>query len=279
MDYIRRLVALLYSALQDLCLVYLPVMAAHFLDAVILFQRYYVRASRYHSRVDVVRLRQPGLYAVVLRDVAVSMTYVLVAVLFFQPFVERPPHDPHKGFVTEARATFDFFRQRYLALMILLMACLTESHKVVWAVSSRLPALYVVDVQYLVFALAFAAPAGMIVPEKYVLTHVPEVELRSLLVLLAGYLGILDLLYIKAGGFYYYLRNRQYLTYVVHHFSVRLYLILDRRREPAFVLAAYTVVESRLAVSCIAAASASPVLPPVHEVRRYIVAQLNVGGV
>ena len=163
--------------------------------------------------------------------------------------------------------------------MILLMACLTQSHKVVWAVSSRLPALYVVDVQYLVFALAFAAPAGMIVPEKYVLTHVPEVELRSLLVLLAGYLGILDLLYIKAGGFYYYLRNRQYLTYVVHHFSVRLYLILDRRREPAFVLAAYTVVESRLAVSCIAAASASPVLLPRREVSSYIVAKLNIGSV
>ena len=119
----------------------------------------------------------------------------------------------------------------------------------------------------------------MTVPEKYVFTHVPEVELRSLLVLLAGYLRITYLLYVEACRFNYYLCNRQNLTYVVHHFSVRLYLNLDRRREPAFVLAAYTVVESRLAVSCIAAASASPVLPPVREVRRYIVAKLNVGGV
>ena len=59
------------------------------------------------------------------------------------------------------------------------------------AVASGLPALDVMDVQDFVPALAVAALTRMSVPVEDVFAHVPELELRPVLVVSTGEAGVL----------------------------------------------------------------------------------------
>ena len=70
----------------------------------------------------------------------------------------------------------------------------------------------------------------MPVAEQYILTHVPEPKLFTLLVLLTFDIRVLDFLDIKCCHFYNDFRNGQYLMYFSDDCKVRINLILYGRR-------------------------------------------------
>lgn len=68
--------------------------------------------------------------------------------------------------------------------MICLVASFTKGNQVIWAIPSRLSALYVMHIQDLVFTFTFAMLASMTITEQNILTHIEEIKLFSLLVFL-----------------------------------------------------------------------------------------------
>jgi hypothetical protein len=129
--------------------------------------------------------------------------------------------------------------------MILIMAILAQRHKVIRRVSASFATLYVVDVQYLVAAVALAL-AFVAVAEQHILAHVPKVELFSLLILCALYFWVLDFLYVERRYLDYDFTYRQYGAYPFDKFQVALYLMPNTRRKPPFRF--LSVAEPRLPI-------------------------------
>jgi len=77
------------------------------------------------------------------------------------------------------------------------MAGLTQRHKVIGGIATRLPALNVMDIQDGVFRLSLTALAHMTAAEKHIFPHIPEIKLLPLLIFCSLNRGILDLLDIE----------------------------------------------------------------------------------
>ena len=121
----------------------------------------------------------------VLGDIAVGHMHHIRPEQLLQPPVERPPHGAHEDGITGLCLSLDVFGELDRPLVVSVVACFTQGHEVVRGIPAGLPALYVVDVEPLVFGFPFAAAAGMAVPEEDVFTCVPETEHVPLLVVSA----------------------------------------------------------------------------------------------
>lgn len=148
MDVPGRLVRLPVTLALDGHFVQLPVMPANLPLQEDLAIRHGVRVSADASRINGVGLRQSVANAGVLCDVSVGQGYVVIRRL--QPVVERPAHHAHECGIAKRHASPYAFGQGCQALVVALVACLAQRYEVVRGVPSRLPALDVMDVQYLV---------------------------------------------------------------------------------------------------------------------------------
>ena len=88
------------------------------------------------------------------------------------------------------------------------------------------------DIQDRVFRLAFAPLTRVIVAEEYVFAHIPEAELRTLLVCFSLYFRVAYLLnvvlrYLDSG-----FTDRQELMYHLDCLEMRLDFVLYRRSKP-----------------------------------------------
>ena len=72
LDFFGCLVQLSYSALEDLCLMDLSVVAAHFLLGVVIWQRFCFRMTGYASGIHAMGLRKSCSYPFVLGQVSIS---------------------------------------------------------------------------------------------------------------------------------------------------------------------------------------------------------------
>ena len=118
-------------------------------------------------------------YTRVLGDIAIGQMNILEPYLCI--LVHCPTHNVHHSCVTQGSATLHL--QLKLATMVCLMASLTQSDEVIWSVASYLSTFQVVYVQNLVTTLAFAMLTLVVIPCKYVFTHIPKSHLLALLIL------------------------------------------------------------------------------------------------
>lgn len=116
----------------------------------------------------------------ILRLVAIGQMYVFV--LFPEPTVESPAHDPHESSILKTHAAMYGLRQCDFSLMILLMTGLTKRNQVIGRIASGLTAFDVVDIQYRVAGFALTALAGMLIPKEDVFPGVLPARLFALLV-------------------------------------------------------------------------------------------------
>ena len=77
------------------------------------------------------------------------------------------------------------------------MTCFAEGNEIVRAIPASLARLDVMHIQDQVFRLALTPLASMVVTKQYIFPHIPETELRSLLVFHTLDLRISDLLQVK----------------------------------------------------------------------------------
>lgn len=130
-DQVFRLVALPDTAFVNLCLVDLPVVAAHFL-----LEEHFpawcgVRMAADAPCVDIVFLGQSVTDPGALGDITVGHMHHTGSVLLFQPAIHRPPHDPHKGRVIVPVAALYTGGELYRSLMVSFVAGTAQRHQVV----------------------------------------------------------------------------------------------------------------------------------------------------
>ena len=114
---------------------------------------------------------------------------------------------------------------------------------------------------------------------KNVLAHVPETELFTLLILRALNVRVLDGLHIEARCFHRDIRYRQEPADILDKLQVRGYFVLDRRCQPALVLAVNTIAESWRTIAGLAIAASTPKSQARRQEIRDVVAQYCFTGI
>ena len=173
-----------------------------------------------------------------------------------EPGEQGLAHDTHEGGVFHRTATL-FLPQANFALMQELMAGFAESDQVIRRITAALPALQMVDVQLngiLTLSMAAAALAGVIVSFKHVLTDIVLVILFAALVVVShGKRPALqhrfETLGIEFCSLDTNLHDGQEAADPLDRCDMLLDLDLYGRSQPALVLAACPVVESRSTVA------------------------------
>src|SRR5713226_1154391 len=144
--------------------------------------------------INQVRLLQMMRDAGMLRDVSIGQMHILQH--RFGLLIDVPSDDAHLSCITKRSPS---------ALNLLFLVCsmneivtrLTQGNQIIRAIPARLPALDMVDIQDRVFRLTLAPLAGMSITKQDILTHIPKAQLRPLLILLALYLRVTDLLNVE----------------------------------------------------------------------------------
>src|SRR6266566_7496281 len=81
------------------------------------------------------------------------------------------------------------------------MARCAQRHQVVRAITARFPRLNMVDVENRIFGFSLTTLATMLVAPEHILTGIPKIVLRSVLILLPCNPRVFDLLQIKLRDF------------------------------------------------------------------------------
>ncbi len=89
------------------------------------------------------------------------------------------------------------------------MACLTQRNQVIRTITTCLARLDMMNIEDRIFRLAMTPLAYVPISCKYILAHIPEVELRPLLVPLSFYARVAYLLDIELCDLYGGFTNRQ----------------------------------------------------------------------
>src|SRR6266487_457931 len=140
------------------------------------------------------------------REIAIRQMYIGEHCLCL--FVDAPADHAHLSCLAETlRAPLDLML--LMCSMEGLMACLTQRHQGIRTITTCLARLDMMNIEHRIFGRAMTPLADMPISCKYILAHIPEVELRPLLVRLSFYARIAYLLDIElcdlSGGF----TNRQ----------------------------------------------------------------------
>src|SRR6266567_4706343 len=123
-------------------------------------------------------------------------------------FVNAPADNAHLSCIAETlRAPLDLML--LMCSMERLMACLTQRHQVIGTITTCLARLDVMNIEDRIFGFAITPLADVPISCKYILAHIPEVELRPLLVPLSFYARVAYLLDIKLCDLYGGFPNRQ----------------------------------------------------------------------
>src|SRR6266581_1347347 len=171
---------------------------------------------------------------------------------FFGLFVNAPPHDAHLRGIPKPSG---------LALNFLLLVCamnqivtgFAQGDQVIWTIAAYLSTLDMVHIQDRVFGFALTPLALVSIPKQHILTHIPEPQLRTLLILLAFDLRVLDFLKIELCHLNGHLAYWQNPVNQFDRFYMGVYLVLNRRSQPA--LRSLPVEKSLLAISRFAVSS------------------------
>src|SRR5215467_16111696 len=114
----------------------------------------------------------------------------------FGLFVDAPTEHTHLSCIAETlRAPLDLML--LMCSMDQIMACLTQRHQVIRTITTGLARLDMMNIKDRVFGRAMTPLAYMPISYKDILAHIPEVELRPLLVPLSCYARVAYLLDIK----------------------------------------------------------------------------------
>ena len=110
--------------------------------------------------------------------------------------IDAPTHDTHVARISKSLALL-LNPMSLVRTMNEIMTPLTKRDEVVGAISARLAGFDMMHIQNAVFRFALAPLTGMVITEEHIFTHIPEAQLRSLLILDAMYVRILELLKIE----------------------------------------------------------------------------------
>jgi hypothetical protein len=146
------------------------------------------------ASIDTVRLLQVIHDSATLREVTIRQ--VQVREEGFRLRVDTPADDAHlSGIPKSAGLLFDLV---FLAgSMDEIVTRFTQRDEIVRTIPARLPTLDMVHIEDLVFRFPLAPLAGVLIAKQYILTDVPEPQLRTFLVFLSLDVGMLDPLEVK----------------------------------------------------------------------------------
>src|SRR6266446_919599 len=110
--------------------------------------------------------------------------------------IDTPSNNAHLGNISKSLA-LPFDGMFLVRPMNEIMTRLTKRDEVVRAISARLARFDMMRIQNAVFRFSLAPLTGMVISEEHIFTHIPEAKLRSLLILDAINVRILNLLKIE----------------------------------------------------------------------------------
>src|SRR5215472_8846248 len=130
----------------------------------------------------------------VFREIAIRQVYMREH--RFGLFVDAPAEHAHLRCIAETlSAPLDLLL--LMCSMDQVMAILTQRYQVIRTITACLARLGMMNTEDRIFGLAMTPLAYVPISCKYILAHIPEVELRPLLVLLSFYARVAYLLDIK----------------------------------------------------------------------------------
>src|SRR6266566_5130712 len=140
------------------------------------------------------------------RDIAIRHMYIGEHGLGL--FVDAPADHAHLSCIAETlRAPLDLLL--LMCSMERLMACLTQRNQIIRTITTCLARLDMMHIEDRIFGFAITPLADVPISCKYILAHIPEVQLRPLLVPLSFYARVAYLLDIKLCDLYGGFPNRQ----------------------------------------------------------------------
>src|SRR5215471_4774066 len=156
------------------------------------------------------------------RDVPVREMHVWKA--FFGLFVDTPPHDAHlRGIAKPLGRALEFLL--LVRAMNQVVTGFAHSDQVLRSIATRLSTLDVMHIQDRVAGCALTPLASVPIPKKYILPHVPEPQLRALLIPLALDLRVRDFLKIELCHLYLRLADWQNPVHQFDCFCMAFYLM------------------------------------------------------
>ena len=216
-DILLGLIFLSDTAFKDGSLVELTILRTHpFLEKPFVGRPCFWMTSNAES-IYTVRLFKRMDYPGVLGDISIGHADVRVHLL--ESIVERPAHDPHECCIPERRSALQV--QLDLALVVFLMAGLAQRHQIIGSIPAGLAALYVVYIEHLILGFPLAALAGVVISPEDIFSDSPEVQLFSLLILLARDFRMPDLLNVKRCNFHHDIFDGEYLVDEGYRLDVR----------------------------------------------------------
>src|SRR5262249_33489939 len=114
----------------------------------------------------------------------------------FRSSGDAPTYDPHLSGIPTSSALLCNLVLLVRAMNVI-MALLAQGNQVIGTISTRLATLDMMHIEDVILRFPFAPLADVLIPKQHILTHIPEPQLRTLLVLHSLDSGVLDFLQIE----------------------------------------------------------------------------------